>query len=69
MLFTGLTSFINATPAKDNRRVGGLCEVDLSEESFHDRQRLSQRTGVKLRDRTPHSHDVDVGEVLRKIRK
>jgi len=26
--------FINATPVKDNWRVGGLREVDLSEESF-----------------------------------
>jgi len=51
--------FINATPAKNNWGVGGLLMTV---------QCLGQRTGVELRDRTPHSHDVDVGEVLRKIR-
>jgi len=61
--------FINAAPAKNNWGVGGLREVDLSKERLHDPQCLGQRTGVELRDQTPHSHDVDVGEVLRKIRK
>jgi len=46
--------FINATtPAKDNWHVGGLRELDLSEESFHDPQRLSQRTGVEQRSYAP----------------
>ena len=61
--------FINTAPAKNNWGVGRLCKVDLSKESLHNPQCLGQGTGVELRDRTPHGHDVDVGEVLRKIRK
>jgi hypothetical protein len=61
--------FINVAPANDNRRVRGLREFNLNDESLHDRQRFSQGTGVEFRDQTPHGHDVDVGEILRKIRK
>jgi len=59
---------INATPAKNNWGVGRLRKVDLSKKSLHDPQCLGQGTGVELRDWTPHGHDVDVGEVHRKIR-
>ncbi len=59
--------FINVAPANDNRFVHGLREFNLSDESLHDRQRLRQGAGVKFRDGTPHGHDVDVGEIPRKI--
>ena len=60
---------VNAAPAEDDWGVGRLREVNLSDEGLHDPQCLGQRSGVELRDRTSHGHDVDVGEVLRKIRK
>jgi alkyl sulfatase BDS1-like metallo-beta-lactamase superfamily hydrolase len=58
--------FINAAPANNNRRVPGLRKFNLSDESLHDLQRFGQRTGVELRDWTPHTHDVDVGKFFKK---
>ncbi len=55
---------VNAAPAEDDWHVRGLREVNLSDEGLHDPQCLGQRSGVELRDRTSHGHDVDVGEVL-----
>jgi hypothetical protein len=46
-----------------------LRKFNLSDESLHDLQRFGQRSGIELRDRTSHTHDVDVGEILREIRK